>query len=684
MINNPQQLFPLYPDYNRPFSDLIEMLLSHSAKFGDKDAYIFLEDGINEKYKISYHELFLKSSAVASVLQQNHKNAERCLLLFPSGLEFIIGLYGCILSGLIAIPTYPPKRNRIIDRFWAILEDSEATVILTSGDTGDKLLKNFGEDERLKGIETINIDHIDSLSSYNWKNPEVDPDDPVIFQYTSGSTGWPRGVMATHNNVLSNLEVVNKSFNHSENLVSVGWLPHFHDMGLFGTLIQPFYVGGVSIFMSPSTFIRYPLLWLKAITKYKATTVGGPNFTLDHCVSMVHDEDLVELDLSSIKVFFCGAEPIRKSSFEKFDDKFRSCGFKPEMYYPCYGLAEYTLMAAGGDHFVKPTYLSVDAAHLEETNKFKIAESSDNARVFVGNGYPWVGGKIMIVNPYSGKLSEPDAIGEIWLSGPSVCQGYWNNPEETKETFQAYTADSNEGPFLRTGDLGFIYDGQLYVTGRLKDMIIIRGQNHYPQDIEKTVENCHESLREYANAVFSIDVAGEERLAVVQEVERTYLRNLNQEEVFEAIRKAVAEEHEIQVYAIVLIRTGSINKTTSGKIMRRASKKAFLDNNLNIIANWEMDLSKEYEDFGEDISTDSVEEWLVNWLARKVKMDPKDIDPDKPILSYGLDSMGAVELEREVTKQFGIGIELSDFLENNKISDLAAAGVKMIKDLERG
>ncbi len=662
--------------------NFVEHVRLQAKNYTLKTAFIFLEDGIHQKEKITYNQLEHRARATAATLLKKSQKGERCILLFPPGIDFIVSLMGCFFSGIIAVPAYPPKKNRSNERFWSVLDDSGATLILCSDDVKTELNKYFIRDKRLRNIQQITLESINTKESENWTAPHLNEDDVALLQYTSGSTALPRGVMVTHKNLLFNSELIKRSFNHDENLTGVNWLPPFHDMGLIGTLIQPLYVGGKNVIIPPGVFLRNPSLWLKAITNHKGTTVGGPNFALDYCSEKMHEDDKKEIDLSSVKVFFCGAEPIQKKSIEQFSSKFANCGFKPEMFYPCFGLAESTLMVAGGEQKDKPVYFSADSKAIERNNKIIQSDNIDEKRDYVGCGFPWAGSKVVIVDDKAKTVLNELYIGEIWTSGPSVCKGYWNNPEETKDIFKAYLSDTGEGPFLRTGDMGFIHEGQLFITGRLKDLIIIRGQNYYPQDIEESVEACHQAIQENAGAAFSAFIEGEERLVIVQEIKRTFIRNFDPDYVFEAIRKVISEDYEIEVFAIVLILTGSINKTTSGKIQHKFTKKEFLENKLKVIARWQQDLSEQQAYIASGITITSVEDvqqWLINWLSSKVKISPYKIDPKKPILSYGLDSIGAVELENEVRTHFGIELSASDFLENNKISELAEKGFALLK-----
>jgi acyl-CoA synthetase (AMP-forming)/AMP-acid ligase II len=367
--------------------------------------------------------------------------------------------------------------------------------------------------------------------------------------------------------------------------MGVIWLPLYHDMGLIGGVLQPLYGGFPVVLMSPVDFLQKPVRWLKAISHYRATTSGGPNFAYDLVQRKVTSQQIASLDISSWQLAFTGAEPVRAETLSKFADTFEPCGFREPAFYPCYGMAETTLIVSGGEKKATPVVCQVDKLALEQ-NQIIITEKEEDSRQIIGCGKSLSGLQIAIADTQSSIALPDNRVGEIWISGSSVAQGYWNQPGETQATFNSYLADTGEGPFLRTGDLGFLRDGELFVTGRIKDTIIIRGQNYYPQDIELTVAQSHPALRPYCGAAFAIDLDNSERLVIVQELERSYLRKLDVTEVVESIRQAVTAEHNLSIYATVLVKTGSIPKTSSGKIQRHACKAGFLTGTLNVIKDW--------------------------------------------------------------------------------------------------
>lgn len=592
-----QNLLPL-----ERFSTLVELLSYRAQNQPEQKAYAFLlRDGEKEEISLTYPELDQKARAIASHLQSLGVSGERALLLYPPGLDFITAFLGCLYAGVVAVPAYPPRKNMNFLRLQAIATDAQATLVLTTSSLLANLVSQWVENPELPTMHWLSTDDIDSNLSSDWQAPRLERDTLAFLQYTSGSTGTPKGVMITHENLLSNQRAIKSGFGHTEKTIFVGWLPLFHDMGLIGNVLQPLYLGIPSILMSPVAFLQKPLRWLQAISRYKATTSGGPNFAYDLCIRKITPEELSSLDLSRWEVAFNGAEPVRSETLEGFANYFAECGFRKEAFYPCYGMAETTLFVSGGLKTSVPVLYELEAAALEE-NQVVAAESKEGTRIIVGCGRTWLDEKIAIVDPESLSLCPPSQVGEIWVSGSSVAAGYWRRPEQTTETFQAYLSDTGvrvceasrrealatlgaSGPFLRTGDLGFLQDEELFVTGRLKDVIIVRGQNHYPQDIELTVQNSHPALRLNSGAAFTVEQKGQPRLVVVQEVERTSLRRLDIKEVVGNITEAVIDHHGLQVYATVLIKPGSIPKTSSGKIQRHACRRGFLDGSLNVLEN---------------------------------------------------------------------------------------------------
>ena len=562
-------------------NNFVSLLCYRSQDRRNDIAFTFLLDGETEEIHLSYQELDTQARAIAARLQSLTKSGQRALLLYQPGLEFISAFFGCLYAGVIAVPLSPPRRNHHSDRLQAIVTDAQATVALTTTSILQSITKQIQKKPELENLTWLTTDNLDLNQAQDWQPPSITKDTLAFVQYTSGSTGKPKGVTISHGNLLHNSATIHQCFNHQPHSQGVIWLPPYHDMGLIGGVLQPIYGGFPVTLMPPAAFIQKPIRWLKAISHYQATTSGGPNFAYDMCVKKVKSEQLETLDLSHWRVAFTGAEPIRAETLAKFTRTFADCGFRPEAFYPCYGMAESTLFISGGLTTEKPTIRFVDAKALLQNRVVPTIDRDEKSQAIVSCGRSWLEQKILIVNPDSLTKCPEKEVGEIWVSGASIAQGYWR--EESQKTFQAYLADTQEGPFLRTGDLGFLDAGELFITGRIKDTIIIRGQNHYPQDIESTVQQSHESLRPDCGAAFSLEIKGSEKLIIVQEVERTYMRKINVKEVIGDISQAVTAKHGLRAYAILLVKVGSIPKTTSGKIQRYACKNAFINGSLQLV-----------------------------------------------------------------------------------------------------
>lgn len=563
-------------------------MLRHRASVQrDARAFTYLVDGETDEKHLTYGELDRDARAIAAFLEEVTKPGDRALLLYPPGLDFIAAFFGCLYAGVVAVTAYPPRKNRTLKRIEGIAEDADAHVALTTAAVLERVGPMLDQTPALKACRWMSTDLLPEGMEDNWRERDVDSKTLAFLQYTSGSTGTPKGVMVTHGNLLHNSELIAWAFEHTRSTSGVFWLPSYHDMGLVGGILQPIYVGRPNVLMSPMAFLQKPVRWLETISRYGGTTSGGPNFAFDLCVRKITPEQRELLDLSSWQVAFNGAEPVRSETLDRFAETFAPCGFRREAFYPCYGMAETTLIVAGGYKNAQPVVRSFSAKALENDRVAPCTASGDGERALVGCGDALPDLTVEIVDPQTGTRAAIGEVGEIWISGPSVAQGYWRRDEVTREVFGAHLADTGEGPYLRSGDLGFRHEGELFVTGRLKDLIIVRGVNHYPQDIELTVEKSHAALRDGAGAAFSVETLGHERVVVVQEIDRT--RHHEAEAIIDAIRARVSAEHELHLDAIVLILQGSIFKTSSGKIQRHACSGAFVEGSLREIARWEAD-----------------------------------------------------------------------------------------------
>lgn len=563
--------------------DLVRHRVGHQP---DDPAFSYLTDGESEIEDLTYRELDRQARAIAAWLESLGLAGERALLLYPAGLEFIAAFFGCLYAGVVAVPVYPPRRNRSLARIQAVADDAGAKVALTTDLVLHRVEPLIDETPHLKELTWLATCHVPEGMEAQWRRPDVHADTLAFLQYTSGSTGIPKGVILNHGNLLHNSALIAYAFEHTRSGTGVFWLPSYHDMGLIGGILQPLYMGRPNILMSPMSFLQRPYRWLSAISRFRATTSGGPNFAYDLCVRKITDEQLASLDLSSWQVAFNGAEPVREETLEKFAEKFAPCGFRREAFYPCYGLAEATLIVSGGFVQDPPVVRAFEGNSLISGRAVDGDPDDEGVRLLVGCGGTMPDQRIVIADPDEMTRCAGGQIGEIWVNGPSVAQGYWNKKDESERTFHAYLRDTGEGPFLRTGDLGFVQDGELFVTGRIKDLIILHGVNHYPQDIEWTVQGCNPRLRHDAGAAFTVEIDGREQLFVVQEIERRKQGDLS--EIFEAIRGAVSAEHDLALDGIVLIKAGSIPKTSSGKVQRHACRDGVLTESLAVIDQWRL------------------------------------------------------------------------------------------------
>lgn len=688
------------------FSTLLE-LLQYQAIYNAQQAYTFLIDGEHEEVTLSYAKLDLQAQVIAAQLQDLSKAGERALLLFPPGLEYIAAFFGCLYAGIIAVPVYPPdptQLNRTLPRLQTITQDAEPTLILTTSSILTMAQAVFSATPAFSGIRWIAIDEIDPHCAEAWKAPDISGKSLAFLQYTSGSTSAPKGVMLSHDNLLHNSKLIYHAFGHSSESHGVIWLPPYHDMGLIGGILQPLYGGFPVTLLSPISFLRKPIRWLQAISHYRATTSGGPNFAYDLCVRKVTPEQLGTLDLSSWQVAFNGAEPVRAETLKRFANTFSSCGFDQKAFYPCYGLAEATLIVSGGNKGSAPTIRRFQKAALEQNQVIEIDSDEADHRVLVSSGRSLSEQTAIIVQPNTLNRCWSNHIGEIWVSGPSVAQGYWKQSSLTTKTFKARlragvtmpNGDFVQNPhqdfvdhpsYLRTGDLGFIHEGELFITGRYKDLIIIRGRNYYPQDIELTVEKSHPALRPGYGAAFAIMVGGEEALVIVQEVQRNVL-DVRSEEVFSAIQQCLIEQHGLRAHAIALCKAGTIPRTSSGKIQRFACRTGFLENNLALIDSTvfadqlvsDSDRLTEGSFIVDSIlcATDKniryslITVYLMKQVTTILRLKSAQIDVEQPLASLGLDSLSATELAYCVERDLRVNVSLVHLFQDNSISQLVA------------
>ncbi|MBK9331723.1 MAG: AMP-binding protein [Ignavibacteria bacterium] len=685
--------------------NLVDLLRLRADVQPDKTAFVFLKDGEEEGGRFTYSELDIRAKSIASILQTSGDQGERALLIYESGLEYLDSFFGCLYSGIISVPLHLPGKNKSLSRISAIAKDSDAKIILSTNEIYDVLKDEFAKDEILKDLKWITTENISNDNSEKWDKPDIRTETLAYLQYTSGSTGIPKGVMVNHRNLLVNLNIIDRSHPHNDNSVMVTWLPIHHDMGLIYGILLPFYCGYPCYFMTPQAFVQKPYRWLSAISKYKGTHNAAPNFAFELCINKISEDQKKTLDLRSWTTAMNAAEPVRAETIEKFSEYFSECGFKKKYFSPGYGLAEGTLILSTSFTKDEPALKRFDDKKIEKKNIAVPADLKDtDSKIHAGHSNSIEDTRIAIVNPTTLIECKEGEVGEVWASGGSIAQGYWKREDATKETFKAHIADTNEGPFLRTGDLGFIFENELYITGRHKDLIIIRGQNHYPQDIEYTVEASHPALRLGCVAAFSIDYDGEEHLAIVQEIQKNFVNDFDTEEVIKSIRRSVSEEHDLQVQSITLIKPGTVPKTSSGKIQRKACLQGVLNGELEVLAEWKNGVSNDFRKnkakenksgskpiivseksegkFIPDLRI--LKEWLVKRLSEMMQIIPGSIDVTESFAAYGMDSLKAVELSGELETLLGKHLPdtlVYDYPNINSLSKyLAAENVVSVSD----
>ncbi|MCB0194967.1 MAG: AMP-binding protein [Anaerolineae bacterium] len=653
------------PTISIAYKTIVDILRRHADNQPRQRALTFLLDGKDEAFHATYAELDEQARSIAAQLQERVEPGDRALLLHNPGLSFVSAFLGCLYAGVIAVPTFPPHPNKPLHpRLQAIIRHAEPAIVLTES---DRYVAKRQPTTELTSLPWLITDELDTQSALPWQPPPLSEDTIAFLQYTSGSTAAPKGTIITHANLLSNLACIHQGFDIKSNndTTGVAWLPPYHDMGLIGGILLPLYVGGLSVLFSPFAFLQQPLRWLEVISRYKATISGAPNFAYELCVERISSEQKTNLDLSCWQVASVGAEPVRAATLERFYAAFASCGFQREAFYPCYGMAEATLIVSGGKRIAPPVIEQVDRQALA-THKIT-APHQEDAQCLVGCGQSFPGHNIVIVDPETRTRCSPDAIGEIWVSGPSISPGYWHQPDETGATFRGSLTESDGAPFLRTGDLGFLKEGELFVTGRIKELIIIRGRNYYPQDVEQSALQSHLALNPHGGAAFSVEVDDAEQLVIACELQRKH-RRADVEEVATAIRGAISQDFELEVYAVVLLRPGHMPKTTSGKVQRRACRTAFLEGSLAMID----------QSVRTSIKTPSIrlvdglpiEDDIQIKIAELLGIPPQSVDLDASVQSLGLSSLTAVGLKHYIETHYEVDISATLFFEDMSLRQL--------------
>lgn len=659
---------------------LLDLMRQRAESYQDKVAFDYcrFHPGGEEHSQLTYRDLDLKARAVAGVLQRQGAAGERVLVLCHTSLDFIVAFFGCVYAGAVAVPVHPPVRTRVIGRVASIVADVRARFVLTTARLQAEVKPVVDGLAEGSSLQWYAVDSILSDAASEWVAPQIGATALAFLQYTSGSTKAPKGVMISHRNVLANLDLIGAAWGRADdNAVGVFWVPLHHDMGLIGSILEMINVGATCFLMPPEAFIERPMRWLEALSRYRGTITAAPNFAYDLCVERSSREERAALDLSNWSTAMCGGEPIRAATIERFTEAFGPAGFQREVFKPQYGLAESTVLASGRPEWAVPVVRYVDRVALREHRVAEVPMKDPAATQLVGCGHAQPGHEIMIVDPTTRRPCATGEVGEIWLSGGSVAEGYWGKPVETAETFSAFLADSERGPYLRTGDLGFQIEGQLFCTGRLKDLVIIRGRNYCAEDIEATVQASHSALLRGRGAAFSVTSPSNdaERLVVVQEIDRQRIHEGGAHAVIDAISTAVTEHHEVQASSVILVEPLRIPTTSSGKIRRSECRMRFLDGALEVFAEWHAPALHDPAPAAAPAAAPlcagqtprpasrnaaEIATWFVSNLSRELELSGAEVDTSLPFAHYGLDSVRAIRLISAL--ETWLGCELSPTL----------------------
>ncbi|HKY62241.1 MAG TPA: thioester reductase domain-containing protein [bacterium] len=636
------------------YRNLAEMLRSPAEKSPERPAYIYLPDGETTEIPLGYGELDRRARAVAVALRAIAKPGDRILLLYPPGPDFIVGLFACFYGGFTAVPLFPPEPERLaqtLGRFLACVSDSQAGVVLSNRFVMSMKEMFFQFAPALGDLHWLGSDEVDEALAREWRDPAPEPRDLALLMYTSGSTGEPKGVMLGHGSLLAQLEILAGLYQgeHREEK-GVTWAPPYHISGLTLGLLMPVYLESCNVFFSPLLFLAQPLLWLKAITRHRARSSGAPNFAYDLCVQRIGPEERVGLDLSCWQIALNGGEPVRAQTLRRFAEAFGPRGFRPEAFLPSYGLTESGLMLTVGEPGVAP--------------------SIRGSLVSCGRPLPEV--DLRIVDPSTALAKAPGEVGEVWAAGPCMADGYWKREAESEKVFGARLANG-EGPFLRTGDLGLLKDGELFLNGRLKELIIVRGVNHYPLDLETTAERAHPALRGQAGAAFAMEGPEGEAVGLVFECAKEQASV--HEQILRNVREAISLDHQLRVAAFGLVKPGTLPRTVTKKVQRRAAGQAFLNGGLELLA--ESRLRAEEESLASapaerivPVDEGELKEWVAQQMAAILGVRAWDLDLDLPLPAYGLDSLAAVEFSSRVEKGLGVPFTVSELFEAASLREL--------------
>lgn len=637
----------------RGVTSVADLLEQRARLQSQETSFTFLRDGVVESERLSYSALQQRVHALAAWFVDDGLSGRSALMLYPPGLDFIVAFLACLYARVIPVPAVPPSAKKSATNLEAIMSDAGAVTILTSSALAPKLESLFASPEAANPYRCIATDAI-ANDGRRCQAPPPQRDDVAFLQYTSGSTGSPKGVVVSHGNLLHNNGMETEFFGMDDATVFLTWLPHHHDMGLIGNLLQSIFVGAPCYVMAPATFVKRPFVWLKAIDTYRATISGAPNFAYQLCVDRITDEQIEQLDLSSWRVAFNGAEPVRHATLEAFQRRFGRCGLSQSTLYPCYGMAEATLIISGREFGQPPRSLFVDKNELEQSRVVEVDAAHANAHALVSCGRLIHDQAVRIVDPNSGEPCAPHSPGEIWVSGASACLGYLNKPEITENVFRARLPGDPERRFVRSGDLGFVdRQGELFITGRLKDILIVRGRNYYPQDIEFAVANSHPALALDGVAAFALDFAGEERVVVAAEIRRTSASDFVLDDIVRSVNATLSEVFELSLFGFALLRPGRVPKTSSGKLQRSRARQLYNERALDALAYWQAETPQGAEQEAvtaiDTRNADHIALWLVDRLSGYLGLAPGDFDWDAPLSRYGLDSSLSLRIVGDIS-----------------------------------
>ncbi|HEU5415712.1 MAG TPA: LLM class flavin-dependent oxidoreductase, partial [Candidatus Angelobacter sp.] len=654
-------------------STLMELLRRRASSDPDHVLYSFLRDDLSVGQDISLRFLDLRARSVAAFIQGETSPGDRILLVFPFGPGFLEGFFGSIYAGRIPVPAYAPRPGRPNHTLAAICNDAQPSIVLTNHEQASRIkeaLSSGSPELRCCCVEDIPDDGAEA-----WVEPEINSETIAFLQYTSGSTAAPKGVIVSHGNIIHNERMIQEAFCQDESSVVVSWLPLYHDMGLIGGVLQPLWAKSRCFLMRPQTFVQNPFQWLEAISRFKGTTSGGPDFAYRLCVARVTSQQLTALNLSTWRVAFNGSEPVQPATIRQFSQRFETCGFRKSAFVPCYGLAESTLLVTARRNSAELTIRSFQSRELERNRVVPSDVNDFGARPLVGCGVGSASQNVVIVNPESGSLCDGGEAGEILVSGPHVAQGYWNKTKETAEIFGQKIA-GREGNFLRTGDLGFVLENELFIAGRSRDLIVLRGRNFYPQDFEMLAMQSHEAFQAGLTAAFAVKTEAEPELVIVQETQN---RALDFETACQVIREAIVEEFDVSPEKILFVRSGSLPRTSSGKIRRQQCKAELLAGSLKLV----------FEEAGNktapEVNTASaapndeavshnlplLQDNLADLVRKILRLGNREIDPKVSLLALGLDSIAAAELKTAIAQNLKVDVSLEDILQGISLAELA-------------